>query len=815
MLLKSLTLANCTQECLQTLSFTETSHRYNDITNPHKTTCKWILERNAAGFPEWRENGQGIFWIKGKPGSGKSVLLKYLLSEARRHAQTPQSVAGFFFNGQGFPLEHSIEGMIRSLLIQLLPQLPSSFPVVLELYKRKLSNSEGGQFLGPIRWSRSDLQQTLISVIGTISATQRALLFVDALDECDDLVMDTVEFLQEFINQNSAQEANIKICVTSRPVGARIASLISGPVLQLEQHIAEDISAYAESSIARLEVTEGFAEAAKYLKAEIIQKANNVFLWVTLVTEALRKGFAAGDSLSELRRTLSATPSGLSDLYRHILEKVDERYEVETRIMFHIVLTARRPLSLTELRYVLAFESTPSLSSQQEMPTSLSAVRDDGLMEARILSRCGGLLEVVSNGPNDCRTVQFIHQSVSDFLIPETCTISNNTLDKQTETHAGINGNWLLLKSCLHYISISELKNIRTTLQTDEPSTLDKKIRDTFEEYPLLEYAAKYWTAHWKVIDRRQTAGNDRLNLLLENLDLHRWIQIYNLCNDLYISHPQDTSLLTIAIESNVGGFISANRQHLDFTAMNGRFGYPLVAACALGHLSMAELLVSYGADVNLQGGPLDNALQAASINGHERMVSSLIAWGANVNARGSRYGTALHAATRSGDEEVVRILLQHGADVSIMHGMEGSAIHVAASRGFEPIVRMLVNSGTDLDLLDGDGWTPLACAWLYRQHSTLKLLSTNSINAPSFDEPVGLSPSKLKVIGRVPDITLSEDALHISSGTYIPSSEFPWLLTCAGKLVRAAAACSDHCIPIGRYTYYFEIEVIRAGENK
>lgn len=773
MVLKSPATANCTQECLRTLSFTETSHRYNNIPSPHKSTCKWILERDTAGFPEWKENGHGIFWIKGKPGSGKSVLLKYLLSEARRHAQTPQSVAGFFFNGRGFPLEHSIEGMIRSLLVQLLPHFPPSIPVVMELHNQKLANSEGGQFLGPIEWSRSDLQQALISVIGTISATQRALLFVDALDECDGPVMDTVAFLQELINQSSAQEANIKICVTSRSVGARVTSLSSGPVLQLEQHIAEDISEYAQSSIARLEAGDGFAEAAKSLKVEIIQKANNVFLWVTLVTEALRKGFAAGDSLSELRRTLSATPSGLSDLYRHTLEKVEKRYEVESRTMFHAVLTAIRPLSLTELRYVLAFESTPSLSSQQYIQNSLSDALDDTSMEARVLGRCGGLLEVVSSGLNGSRTVQFIHQSVSDFLTSDTGTTSNNTLDGQIESHAGMSGNWILLKSCLHYLSIPELDYISSALQTHEPSTLDKTIQDTLEEYPLLEYATKYWTAHWRTIDRRRSSENDRLDLLLEKLDLRRWIQIYNLCNDLYISHPQDTSLLTIAVESNVCGFVSANRQQLNFTAMNGRFGYPLIAACALGHVSMGKLLVSYGADVNLQGGPLENALQAASINGHEQMVSSLISWGANVNAQGSRYGTALHAAARSNDGDVVRILLRHGADVSIMHGTEGSAMHVAASRGFENIVRMLASSGADLDLLDGDGWTPLACAWLYRQHSTLELLSTNATNAPHFDEPVGLPPAKLKVIGRVPDITLSEDGLHISSSTYIPSAQF------------------------------------------
>jgi AAA ATPase domain len=508
-----------------------------------------VLEQNTVGFKTWCENGKGIFWIQGKPGSGKSILLKYLLSEARTKSGSSNSVAGFFFNGRGFPLERCIEGMLRSLLVQLLSQFTASFPSVLKLYKQKLQNKDGGQFSGHIRWSRSELQQALISVVGAISAARRVLLFLDALDECKDSIMETVEFLQDIINQNNSTGANICICVSARPVGPAVTNLGSRPALYLEQHTAGDILAYTEARIAFLGTTAWPTETADQLKKEIIQKADGVFLWVTFVTESLRKGYVAGDSINELRRTLSSTPSGLAELYRHTLEKIDEQYKIETRQMFQIVLAAARPLSLSEFRHILAFESTPSFSSQKEMKVSPFVVQDNSSMEARLLSRCGGLLEVVSKNSDTCQIIQLIHQSVSDFL--KESPTSNETAD---DAYSGANGDLFLLRSCVHYLSISELKDVSTTFQNGDRWTLEREIQEIFTEYPLLEYAVKKWNTHWEKIELCQTLQKESLHLI-EDLPLQRWIQIYNLCNDDFITHPQDTDLFTIAVESNVCGF--------------------------------------------------------------------------------------------------------------------------------------------------------------------------------------------------------------------------------------------------------------------
>lgn len=53
------------------------------------------------------------------------------------------------------------------------------------------------------------------------------------------------------------------------------------------------------------------------------------------------------------------------------------------------------------------------------MQESESYVQDEIVSEKRIRSRCRGLLEVTSQDGDGQRMVQFMHQSVKDFLVAE------------------------------------------------------------------------------------------------------------------------------------------------------------------------------------------------------------------------------------------------------------------------------------------------------------------------------------------------------------------------------------------------------------
>jgi polynucleotide 5'-kinase involved in rRNA processing len=63
---------------LHELSPAELDFRTDQIEDPFQDTFKWVFDRSS--FSNWLQEGTGLFWVNGKPGSGKSTLMKYILN---------------------------------------------------------------------------------------------------------------------------------------------------------------------------------------------------------------------------------------------------------------------------------------------------------------------------------------------------------------------------------------------------------------------------------------------------------------------------------------------------------------------------------------------------------------------------------------------------------------------------------------------------------------------------------------------------------------------------------------------------------------
>ena len=98
---------NRRQKLMDTLAFDRMDFRRATIEPAHTRTCHWIFEEEE--FTRWRDpafrdTNHGFIWIKGKPGSGKSTLMKSILNYMTRHASECKIVS-FFFNARGGRLE--------------------------------------------------------------------------------------------------------------------------------------------------------------------------------------------------------------------------------------------------------------------------------------------------------------------------------------------------------------------------------------------------------------------------------------------------------------------------------------------------------------------------------------------------------------------------------------------------------------------------------------------------------------------------------------------------------------------------------------
>ncbi|KAF5534766.1 hypothetical protein FNAPI_12275 [Fusarium napiforme] len=148
---------------LQSLWFPAINRRFETLGSPAEQTCHWLFD--DANFQDWlnsrnQQRHQGLIWIKGKPGSGKSILMGEAFRRVIRRqekASAPFQTAAFFFSGKGDELEHSVIGLFRCLVYQLCFKCPLLNQSFQEIWDAKTNT---GCFMTSedIAWQEAELQ---------------------------------------------------------------------------------------------------------------------------------------------------------------------------------------------------------------------------------------------------------------------------------------------------------------------------------------------------------------------------------------------------------------------------------------------------------------------------------------------------------------------------------------------------------------------------------------------------------------------------------------------------------------------------------
>ncbi|KAI0802781.1 hypothetical protein GGR55DRAFT_406545 [Xylaria sp. FL0064] len=279
---------------LETLDFPQTGAHQITIKKQHAEACLWFLE--TTQYADWIDdnklgNHYGVLWIKGKPGSGKSTLMKFMLSHARR-SMKGTTIISFFFNFSGYELQKSTIGLYRSLLLQLLQERPDLQSVF------DTANIE-------IPWSLATLQYLFTTAI-TKFGRGSLICFIDALDECEESQIEGIlRFFGGICQGAVSSDTALRVCFASRHT-----TELKIPGLEFA------LQAYGHSIVNYLKhsLKIGHSDVAESIHSEVRKKASGSFKWAELAVSWLNREYAKGDDLNRLLSTLSEFPTDHASL---------------------------------------------------------------------------------------------------------------------------------------------------------------------------------------------------------------------------------------------------------------------------------------------------------------------------------------------------------------------------------------------------------------------------------------------------------------------------------------------------------------------
>ena len=686
---------------LKSLLFDRIDFRVNNVRKALFSTCEWLFSHPQ--FQMWSGDStpnehNGFLWIKGKPGCGKSTLMKAALEWARKRKTKDcvrQTIVPYFFNARASALlEKSSLGLYRTVVHHLL----SSCCQLRTLFMERFTLKDPGQ--SGDNWTVEELQEFLYDIVES-DESSGLCLFIDALDEAEfeDDVRQMISFLIQLSDRALALggSCKIQICLSSRHYPH--ISIGRGLSLVVEDQPGQrrGIETYITKRLTCLDGPE-----KDDLLVKILNKSARVFLWVVLVVEMLNKLDDYGAPLSDMTARLETIPAGLNELFREILMKSD--YGIETSILFfQWTLFRMRPLEPAELFIAMEYSRSPS-NPTWVLPAEVSVPPPDRL--ARYILNCSrGLVEFVEVAPRKPPVIQFIHETVREFLISKNGLAS--IVPALTTNLVGIS-HVILRIACLRCISAN---GIPSGYKYYHEATPDDNIF-YWEEYrsgmcqtlPFLGYAVAHLFDHAEQAQQHNISQQAFLETQID--EDGRWLGPHllwwNVLKQYQIEKVKSgVTLLYFIVErqhsSLVPVLLSASNTA---NTVCGRFGNALQAASVLDDTEVVQMLLEKGADVNAQGGHYGNALQAASILGHTQVVQILLKKGADVNAQVRHDGNALQAASLQGHTQVVQILLEKGADVNAQGGYYGNALRVASLQGHTQVVQMLLEKGAGISTL-------------------------------------------------------------------------------------------------------------------
>ncbi|KAL7935799.1 hypothetical protein V8C35DRAFT_333614 [Trichoderma chlorosporum] len=389
-----------------------------------------------SSFPQWlRGSSNKIYWIIGKPGSGKSTIMN-LISQHKSTMddlfQPPGLLCFLLVKYYAWladgTLQNSLEGLKRSVIIQALEQCPELAPVLAP--RRWMFCQVPGSASRLPTWDKWEIEESFEALLSSCGKTVKLILLIDAMDEFDEPPSEIIKCIG---HMKARCPRGLKICATIRSWRKFEAEFRADPRLEMHLMTGNDIKTliqekfknnhrYAEQKLL-------YPEATSQLLLDMVQRSNGVFLWARIVGELYSNEFSRGQSMPQARKALESLPSDISSLYGTIWKSIPTESLSDASYMMQVLRAYGDSISwkmfwfIEEKRFCL--EDAPVYLREEER---FGVLR---LLQRKIAARTNGILRIGADG-----SVDFVHHTASDWAAqPENWQLISSFTDERFDPY--------------------------------------------------------------------------------------------------------------------------------------------------------------------------------------------------------------------------------------------------------------------------------------------------------------------------------------------------------------------------------------------
>ncbi|MCJ1307661.1 hypothetical protein MMC25_001308 [Agyrium rufum] len=378
--------------------------------NAQEDTFAWVW---TSPFASWLAGPAKLFWIRGKPASGKSTLINHIAKEKRtqetilRVFQRQQCIIiTFFFD---FRQKSNDANSLKGLLLSILHALVSQTIGLAASLKTRFPNWRDIYLCA--EWEMPVLHDMLDHCV--MSTNRPTCIFIDGLDEFHGERKEQLD-LAIFLQRLAAFEL-MKVCFASRPHQVLQQKLGAGPFLDMQEWNRSGMQQFVFKTLRDMDLARDplVTEEIRDLAGLVADMAEGVFLWARFALDNLVELWSEEQlDFASLLLALSKMPRDVEKLWDRSREKLDPEQKAEANVLLQLICFAAKPLKLAEFVEVWTYQDLVPLPTW--LPGVFSRDRDRIISEAIERLSCG-LLEVGAD-PSGGERILLVHKSVQRYL---------------------------------------------------------------------------------------------------------------------------------------------------------------------------------------------------------------------------------------------------------------------------------------------------------------------------------------------------------------------------------------------------------------